>query len=172
MVRGYLPEADFENRINAGNIVYGIRTEDGQFSKNADGSYTMVRSARIPIYNITVSEFTILVSVTDSQGNGQNLSGTYSYDAYCESVLEKYSEHAIIPFLKAVKAYSLSAGDYRFGGRKYFPEGVESVIGSEIKITRTSDNTVAKTVYPGETLTYTITVKNNASKAATWLLRI
>ena len=160
LVRGYLAEADYEKGINAGTVAYGIRTAEGEFSKNADGSYTMVRSSEIPIYNITSDEINIVLTVTDAEGKTSTVSGTYSFDAYCQSVVEKYPTDAIIPFLKAVKAYSISAAEYRFGGTKYFPDGKEVASESMISVDKVADHTVANTVNPGDNVTYTITVEN------------
>lgn len=160
-VRGYLTEADHANRVNAGTVAYGIRTADGEFNKNADGSYTMVRSSEIPIYNIISDEINIVLTVTDSEGNTTTVSGTYSFDAYCQSVVKNYPTDTIIPFLKSVKAYAISAGEYRFGGTKYFPDGKEVANESMLSVQKDADYTVAKTVNPGDKITYTITVKNN-----------
>ena len=175
VIDGYLAESTAT--ANAGSVVYGIRSGDGEFTKDASGSYTMVRSINIPVYNVISDELKILLYVSKTgEDTVEVISGTYNFDAYSAGVLEKYPDDAILPFLKAVKAYAQSAAEYRYGGKKVYGNGCNlhsDNNGDEVcdycdevipTVTKTSDHDVIRNVYPGDDVTYTITAHNSGDK--------
>ena len=201
VVDGYLTESKYN--ANAGLVTYGINTAEDTYQKDNNGSYTVVHTFDIPIYNIISDEIEIVLYATyPGEDSPRTVSGTYSFDTYALAVMEycenKYGEcnnnderiaayknspectlnpsdfestaayeaavknamlreYNIVSFLKSVKAYALSAAKYRFNGEKHYESE------TTVEATKFSSHTIAKTVYPGEKITYTIYLKNNGS---------
>lgn len=176
VIGGYLAESTAT--ANAGTVIYGVRSADGEYQKDVNGSYTLVRSINIPVYNVISDELKILLYVSRAGEDAvEVVSGTYSFDAYAASVLEKYPDNAILPFLKAMKACAISAAEYRYGGKKVYGNGCNlhsDNNGDEIcdycdeivpNVTKSSDHDTIRNVYPGDDVTYTITAYNKGDKS-------
>ncbi|MBO5945337.1 MAG: hypothetical protein J6Q69_01905, partial [Clostridia bacterium] len=118
---GWLPNESED--ANFGYLTYGI---DANKSSMTDGFYTVAQSVSIPIYNLD-QMITITLNVKLETGAYMTVSGTYDLNAYYNGITagNGFSASDIArykSFLVALRAYAMSASEYRYGPDKIVRE--------------------------------------------------